>query len=52
MEINSWVKEIIAGSIFLIVIFYVFRNGGKDFTAIIGGIGQSYTQSVKTLQGR
>lgn len=52
MEISVWVKEVISGTILLIIVYFIFRNGGNDFNQIATGFADGYVKSVTTLQGR
>lgn len=49
LNIDSYVKEILAGTIFLIVLVFIFRNGGKDFTNIVNASTEAYTKVVGTF---
>lgn len=45
------VRQVIEGTILLIIIFLVLSNG-KSFTSVVGALSAAYGNSVKVLQGR
>lgn len=48
---NNWIREIIAGTILLIVLYYLFYNA-EAFKGILSVNFENYSKIVKALQGR
>jgi Flp pilus assembly pilin Flp len=50
MDLNGWMKDLIAGMILVAIISYVFMDGGKTFKEVMGGFTDFFTKSTNALK--